>query len=447
MKKSGIIKASPTESGYLTFDKVTSNNTFYFVTYINEKFSVDALKESVKYVIKDIPKLSYKIKKGFWRDQWVPINDFCIDQIFETVEVEKEAFENDEEFLDQAFSKFVDCESKRINLEIEAPIKVKIFCNEKISKKILVYCVHHSFSDGMGTCQLIELIGKNYDAILHNKIPLRHENQSKIAGLFLSLHFKDIIYMFLSSFKTLLRPIMMALAKPLIEFKEKDNGLDEGSIERLLINTKELDKLKEKYKCYNFTFNDIILLLAINMMSKFNNNLKKPSRYLVASLSMNLRKYLSKDCLCICNYSGFDLLIINNKDSGEISKINKSIKDFKKKPLGIGFIMQLFMMNILPAKLQRGIIKSMMNSLAKKGGNYAIVTTNCGKLDKYVTHFGEGLEHISFIGAEVIYGFPSISASGYNDSMVLYFSKYKDGNQLCKVMKNTFLEMLNEILG
>ncbi|MBZ4646024.1 MAG: siderophore/surfactin biosynthesis protein [Clostridia bacterium] len=434
--KNKPIKATILESAYWEMDKDIGCQTFYFITYVNENFNIEILKESLKCVVKDIPILSCKFTKGYWRDRWVPIENFNINQIIRTIRVDKK------HFYDDAYSKFLQLKDKRLNLEKEPPLKVIVFYNEETEKKVIVFCTHHSFADPRGNSYLIGLIGSYYNALLHNKALKPKKIYRTLPKLIFS-------YGVIKAIKTFLKtetPSMDSY-KPLIkmDFDDSNNGSGE-SIERLIIRKEDLKKLKLYYKDYGFTINDIILYFTLKLTNKYNMNLKEPSSHACLSIGIDLRGYIKDDVLTITNYAGRDFFTVDLKDADDLPGFAKKLKAFREKQEGIGNVMSFVSISMFPIAIQKKIWKSAVGNSLKEWSLRTLVTTNVGKLDDFVKPFGDAVEDISIAMSFPYSGLPVISASGYKDTLTLYFTKFNDKNGLTQKVKNDFNELLNEIL-
>ncbi|MBC2581434.1 hypothetical protein [Clostridium sp. DJ247] len=439
--KNNFIKASTIESGFWDFDGKLGCNTMYLITHVKDSFNLEILKESLKYIVKDIPILSCKMSKGYWRDKWERIENFDISQIIQTIRVDKDSF------YDKAYSQFVQLVDKRIILENEPPLKVKIFYNEEIENKVIVFCIHHALADGRGSFQLVKLIGTYYYTLFNNNKLVPQKNYRKMSRLIFSFNMITIINMILLCLKGLFQPKLSDSFKPLLEMDNINNKGNGESIERIILSKENINKIKSFYKDFDFTINDIILLLTTKLMTKYNMILKEPSSCVGAALGIDLRRYLKEDILSITNYSVMEMFIVYNTETNDLPRMVEKLKSLKKRPFGIGLILQIFLSNIFPITVQKYIFNKWAKEFIIEGSVRMMQTTNVGKLDDYATPFGDVVENLSFVGPSPRYGFPEVSVSGYKDSLTIYFTKYNDENNLTKKVKNDFNELLNEILA
>ncbi|MBX4264176.1 condensation domain-containing protein [Clostridium estertheticum] len=440
--KNIFLKAEPTESTYWNFDGKTGCNTMYIVANV-KTLNLEIFKESLKYIVKDIPMLACKILKGYWRDKWQPIENFDVSQIIETISVDKNSF------YEKAYAQFLQLDEKRINLESEPALKVIIFYNEENEKKVIIFCIHHALADGRGCCEVVKLIANNYCTLLNNNRIVPQKNYRKMSKLLLSINLINILKMIYTELKNLFNPKLFKYLKPLIDANsENTHDSNHESIERIIVSKENIIKLKSLYKDYGFTVNDIILFLSTKLMSKYNRELKEPSEYVGAVMGMDLRRYLKKNILSITNFAIMKFFIVGNSETNDLPRMAENIKTFKNKLSGVGweFINQVSLSKIFPVEITKYISDKIAKFFIIDGGSKMIITTNVGRIDDYVTSFGDIVESITFIAGQPIYGFPLVTISGYKDTVTLYFSKYNDENNLTKKVRDDFNELLNEII-
>ncbi len=429
-------KASVMESSYWDMDQNICCNTMFLLSHIKSDLNIDILKESLKYVVQTIPILSCRLSKGFWRDKWIPIDNFEAKQLVTEIRVGKD------NFFENAYSEFLKLKNKKIDVEREPLYKILVFYNEEIDEKVLIFCVHHILADGRGAFQLVELTGQYYSGVLRNNFVLQKNNR-KISKLIFSLNARKILKMM--NLKVIFERKPKEFFEPLLSM---DKIIDEDfgiGIERILIEKADLEKVKAYYKDYNFTINDIILHITLKLLEKYNLELEKPSKNLAIALGVDLRKYLDKDMLSISNYSGTEMLKIDIKDVNNKQVVETKLKELKKKTIGLGFIIQPILQSIFPIAIQKKML-TVLKDFINKWSLCSIQTTNVGKVDDYIKPFGVDTQKFSFIGPSPYCGFPLISVSGFKDTITIYFTKYNDIEGLCLKVSNDFKYLLNEFV-
>ncbi|MBZ4646025.1 MAG: siderophore/surfactin biosynthesis protein [Clostridia bacterium] len=445
--KSKFIKANVMDSCMRIMEDNATCNTWYILLYVKDDFNIKILAESIKQAVKDIPILSCKISRGYWRDKWVPIENLDVNQFIKTICVDNNSFQDKDSFYDEAYNQFIQLKDKYINIQSEPPFKVKIFYNEQIGNKMIAFCLHHCLADGRGWLQAIKIIGEYYNAILNNTTctPPRR-NVRKISKLVFSIsmaNFFETISLMRKKVNTM-EPI-----KPVLELDNiNDTNIDYNNvgIEKIMISNNDLNKLKDLYKPFKFTVNDIFLYLVLKLTNKYNMDLEEPNSQLATGMLVDLRRYFKEDALSIANYFAPEPVMINSKDIDNLYKISEDFKALKKRPLGLGFFYPILLTSIFPVGLLEKIMSKIMNGLAMQSYS-GMGVTNFGKLDDYLKPFGEGIDSISVIPSAGVHGFPSLLISGYKGTLTLYFVKYNDRNCLTQKIKNEFTELLNEILA
>jgi NRPS condensation-like uncharacterized protein len=436
------ITANFTESMYDEFDGKVGSNTMYLVTDMKD-LDMEAFRESIKSAIKDVPVMASIINKGYWRDTWMPVENYDVNQFVKTYEVEENAF------YENAYSYFLNLTDKRINLEKEPPFKVKVFYNSSNNNKVVVFCIHHALVDGRGCFRLVRLIGEHYDAIIKNKPLKPRKNYRSVSTLINSLNIIDVTRVLFTSFAGLfLDPINKASMKPLVN-KEDDTEANscKETIERIVIKKESLDKLRAYYKDYDYTVNDILMLLTFKLMVKYNMELEKPSKNVCVALGVDLRRYFKEDYLSISNYSVMDSFTVKLDHVNNLSKMEKEFKRLKEKPIGLGVIVEPMFSSVFPIANQRKMLNKWARKFIIEGSIRGIQTTNVGITDEHLLPFGDIVDNISFVGCSPVCGFPQISIARYKDTLTLHFIKYNDNNGLAQKVKNDYQELLNEIIA
>jgi NRPS condensation-like uncharacterized protein len=372
----------------------------------------------------------------------MPVEDYDINQIIKTYEVVEDSF------YENAYLHFLQLTDKRINLAKEPPFKVKVFYNQSNNKKVVVFCIHHALVDGRGCFRLVRLIGEHYHAIMNNQTLKPRENQRAISVLLSSLNIIDVTKALASSFAGLfLDPINKASMKPLLPREFTSDSNSNETIERIVIKDEVLYKLREHYKDYNYTLNDILMHLTFKLMVKYNQTLETPSKNVCIALGIDLRRYFKKDYLSISNYSVMDSFTVKSDHVNDLSKMQKEFRRLKEKPIGLGVIVEPMFSSVFPIAKQRKMLNKWARKFIIEGSIRAIQTTNVGITDEHLLPFGDIVENISFVGCSPVCGFPQISIARYKDTLTLYFIKYNDNSGLVQKVKNDYQELLDEIIA
>ncbi len=434
------IKATVLNSAYWNMDKDISNQTFYFITRVNERFNLEILKESLKQVVKDLPVLSRRLVDGFWRDKWVPIENFDSSQIIKAVKVDNV---DKVSFYDKAYSHFIEMKNKRLNLEKEQPLKIIVLYNEKVKEKLVVFCTHHSFADPRGNCHLIKLIAERYDDILNKRTIKPVKNFNTMPKLILSYGFFKAFKEFINTPK-----ISMDTYKPLMDMDYDANNTNcKESIDKLEIKGEELNKLKAKCKEFGLTIDGMIMFLSLILVRKYNETLQTPSSHACLSVGIDLRDHIKGDALKIANYAGRDYYPVELKDTEDVYKFSRELKAFRDKQVGVGSVMQFVLPSIFPITMQKKIWRSSVGVALREWTLRTLVTTNIGRLDEFVKPFGDAVEGISAVVASAYCGLPLISVSGYKNELTLYITKFNDKKELVTKIKDDFNQIVNEIIS
>lgn len=429
------------ESMFDEFDGKVGSNTMYLVTDMKD-LNLEVFRASIKAAIKDVPLMASTMSRGYWRDTWKPIENYNVDQYIKTYEVEEHPF------YEKAYAHFLRLTDKRIDLAKEPPFQVKVFYSNSISKKVVVFCIHHALVDGRGSFRLVRLIGEHYSAILNNQVLTPRENYRSISTLISSLNIVDVSKALFTSFTGMfLDPINKASMQPLLP-RECDSGVDSNeTIERIVIKNEDLYKLRAYYKDYNYTLNDILMLLTFKLMVKYNKVLEKPSKNVCIALGIDLRRYFKKEYLSVSNYSVMDSFTVKSEHVNDLSKMQKEFRKLKEKPIGLGVIVEPVFTSVFPIAKQRKMLNKWARKFIIEGSIRAIQTTNVGITDEHMLPFGDLVDNISFIGCSPVCGFPQISIARYKDTLTLHFIKYNDNNGLARKVKDDYQELLNEIIA
>ncbi|MCX7843035.1 MAG: condensation domain-containing protein [Clostridia bacterium] len=432
-------KATVLNSAYWNMDKDISNQTFYFITYVDGKFCVDTLKESLKYVVKEVPFIACRLVNGFWRDKWVAVDNFSTDHLVRTINIDTTT---EESFYEEAYSRFLKMKDKRLNLEVEPPFKILVFQSKATQNKVVVFCSHHSLSDPRGSGYFIRRIGEHYNALQKGTATELKKNCYTLPKLIFS-------YGVLNSFRELINTPKIdinSFYRMMDMDYHPENRNSEETIERLIIGKEELGRLKTFCKEYGLTLDGLVMLYALRIIRKYNERLEVPCSKACLSVGIDLRKHIKGDVLKISNYAGRDYYPVEISDADNISKFAKDLKDFKEKQQGIGSVMPFVILSILPIAMQKKMWRSSFGTALREWTLRTIVTTNMGRLDEFVIPFGDCVKDVSIVMASAYCGLPLISASGFKDSMTVYFTKFNDKDRLCQKVKSDFNALLQEVV-
>ncbi len=441
--KRKIVKAGFMESSMRIMAGNVTCNTFYILLNANKNFKIDAFKKGLNLFVQDMPIFTCSLAKGKWRDKWVPIEDYDINKIVEVFNMKNPSSVDKASCCDEMFLQFSALKEKHIDIQKEAPLKVKIFNNEKTGDKLIVFCVHHCLSDGRGWMQTIKLIGSYYDAVLNNKTIKLEKNYRKMSKFVFSVSLSD----YLRTIKGLSKPSKLQTMKPVLDtsgIKAASIDYNDTSIEKIIITEEQLNSIKKHYKAYNFTVNDILMHLVMKITDRYNLSLKEPNSYIGTGALVDLRRYFKKDVLSIANYFALESLEVDRSCIENLPKLAEELSAFKKRPLGLSFICPILLTSIFPVSTLEKIIGGMMEGFAVQS-YMGLATTNFGKFDEYIAPYGSCIEGGAAIPSAGVHGFPSILVSSCKGIRTLYFIKYNDKDNLTREIKNQLNELLTEL--
>lgn len=435
-----ILIANGQETFFLEMNKHVCSYTMYFPMIFDNKFDLSIYKNSVDYLLNQIPHLKRKCKNHFWRASWVPIKDFYIDQIFHIEAMDEIKEETRKEFYSQAIEIFYLLKDKVIDLEKEPPMKFKVIMTKERKWTMVVLCVHHSVADGRGSMQIMSEIGEIYTALVNNqKLPII-KNYRKIPYRFLNESFFKILK---RTFTTKENVLAAENTIDLIDCS-KDLPKDESFIS-IDIPKEKIMQLKTAYKEWNYTTNDIIVYLLLQICSDIVGKEVNDSTVFNVGIAIDNRKNIKKEILTITNYASMCPFYIRHNTLEDKAKVKEELQYFKRTATGLSFSKEFMLMALFPYAIQKkvfgGNIKNMIKGISCKG----IQTTNVGELTKFVGNYNHTLKYAEFIGPAGKYGMPILSISLYEGDMRIYFRRTDDSNCLCNQLRDLLKMKLNDI--
>jgi NRPS condensation-like uncharacterized protein len=433
------INAKILDSAVVEVDKDVTKQIFYYLISFSEKLDFECFKKALNNTIEDLPILKSTFKSGFWKDKWVVLKNFQLDRLLIVHKID------DKQFSTDAYNEFLNYKEKIVLPEKEPPFKCFAVTGKNSGKKLIVFIVHHSLADPVGGVELVKYIAEHYDAVINNKVFAKRRNHRGLETLLRAIGpskiFKAVRQM---SKKDDTAPVYREICP--LDYDNTEKGKCR-IIDRLEISPEQMKKLKEVYGKYNFTVNDLLLIITAKLTKHYNENLKNPSSHIYLSVGVGLRKYLKKNLLTITNYAGRDEIVLNYNDVDNLDVLQNKFREFKQKPVGICFLIPFLALALLPIKLQKKIWRNSQKDSLIKWSNKAFSTTNIGLLDKFVQSFGDCVEDASFFASFGYSGLPLISASGYKGKISVYFTKHKDSSGLVKKVKNDFEIIFNKIIN
>lgn len=424
------IKANILDSAILEMDKDVTKQIFHLMMYTTNLFDVEIFKKSTDQVIALLPILKSALVAGYWRDHWIEKDDFTLSDIL------KVEYIDDINFKEDAFDYYKNYPDKNVLPDEMPPIKILVIVGRKSGEKLVVFIIHHSLTAPPGASRLIRYFADSYDAVLHNTTLKKQKNYRSLAGLMRAVGFKNIVY---TVKKMMKKPEIQPIYQEICELDYDNEGIGTyGTCERLEISQDIVKKISEKYKPYNLTVNDILMYVVAKVIYFYNEKLQNKSTHIFLSIGVALNKYLKKDIFSVSNLAGRDQVIMKYEDVNDINKFASEFHEFKANPIGINFLIPFVSLAMLPISKQKKIWKSKTKDNLLKWSNRSFSTTNIGKLDYFVKPFGKCVKQIEFMASYGYSGLPLISASGYDGKITIFFSKYKDKDNLCIEVKNIF---------
>ncbi|MCX7843034.1 MAG: condensation domain-containing protein [Clostridia bacterium] len=419
-----------------------SCNTFYMFFNANSEFSIEAFSKAFERFAEDMPIFTCRLSRGYFKDKWVPVEGYDSSKTIELFNIST-ASEGDSVY-DELFSNFSSLSNKHIDIEKEPPLKIKIFHDTNSGRNLLVMCVHHCLADGRGWLQSLKLLGEYYDAALKGQTVRQHKkNCRSISKFVFSVKPGD----FLTTFKNLSKPSKIKEMKPVMELGDYKNlriDFDDLSIEKIVINKEQLADIKNSYKKYGFTINDILMHIVLKITDKFNMELSDPNRYIGTGILVDLRRYFKQEGLTIANYFALESFEIDRTYIYDLEKFSEELAAFKRRPLGLAFIVPILFTSLFPVRMLENIIAGMMDGFNVQS-YMGLATTNFGKYDDYVAGFGSCIEGAAALPTSGVHGFPSVLVSGFKDVLTLCIVKYNDKEKLTKRIKDELVQMFDSL--
>ncbi|HLR35326.1 MAG TPA: condensation domain-containing protein [Tissierellales bacterium] len=419
---------------YLEMNKLVCDYTMYFPMIFNRNFNLDMFLKAVHHVLDSMPHLKSRCKGRFWRAQWVGFEEHKIEDITEILEVNLDYDLKLEDFYSQILKGFILLEDRKIDLEKEPPIKIKVFRDKNSKRTVVFLCIHHAIADGRGSMTLISLFEKTYRAIKNGKTLPDIKNYRKIPLKLL----KD------GTFKTIKNTFVKKesidsseIATIINECKESTKkGIDEFEV--LRIPKEKVLELKNNNKKYNYTTNDIIVRKMLVITEKLNIPMGDDKKYINVGIAIDNRKNIKEDIITVTNYASMSPFYFEKDLVNDRKEFRNKIKEFKKNASGASFSKEFMLMSFFPLAIQKKVFQGPVLKMIKDMSCKGIQTTNVGEMTRFIGDFDETLEYLEFIGPAGKFGLPIVSISLYKGDLSIYFRRVNDSTGICNVIKNMF---------
>src|SRR5699024_11154334 len=132
---------------YIEMNKLVCDYTMYFTMIFNRNFNLDMFLKAVHHVLDSMPHLNKNSNEMLRRIQCAGFEENKIEDITEILEVNLDYDLKLEDFYSQILKGFILLEDRKIDLEKEPPIKIKVFRDKNSKRTVVFLCIHHATAD------------------------------------------------------------------------------------------------------------------------------------------------------------------------------------------------------------------------------------------------------------------------------------------------------------
>ncbi len=424
------------ESFYCEMNKQACSYTMYFPMLFDHTFQLERFKKAADYLFQNVPHLARKSVSGFWRARWVELEGFDSEQLFSCYRFSDGMLESEEEFYREALKAFQNLEDTRIDMETEAQLKFKVFADEKQRWTLVVLCIHHSIADGRGSMQIIDVLSRAYESAGgQEKLP-KLENYRKVPVHALKDGFFTILKRTFRQEKEMQKHCKELFPTDLREEPRREN------FEVVRLTKGELEELKEQYRPWNYSTNDILVYKLLKVSSRLGSGEPDEHAVLNIGIAIDHRKDIRRQILSITNYASMCPFYMNESDIQDLYKVKKQLQHFKQNAAGVSFSKEFLLLGMVPFAVQKKIFKGDVSNTIRAMSCRGIQTTNIGEITRHIGDFGSSLRHVEFIGPAGKFGMPIISISSYQGELAIYFRRTNDTTGICRKVREMFEEEL-----
>lgn len=440
MSMKTITKGRICDSAVVEMDKEITKQMFYYMIHTTDDLDIDLFEKSVNKVADTLPILRSVFKAGFWRDHWeLPKDGQKLNIIFRT-DVDGENFHENAEEL------FAKTKERTVYPETMPPLKCMIWHHKGGEGNFIAFIMSHALGDpGCGT-QIIQCIGKQYQAFGQGK---EYTFQTANRGMGYLLRTLGIRNIFSAIKQQVTKPKEEQVFEeicPLNYIKTEDG--DVRLYDSLVIPNAEIKAFREKFKDYRFTVNDLLIIMVSRLVKKYNEEANKKSSHVYLSIGVGYRGMLKKEIYTFTNFAGRDEIIIPFDKADDLGYLSTRLREFKTMTRGIHFLFPFIALAGFPIKLQKKIWENATRENLLGWSNRTFSTTNIGNLDSYVKEFGDSILDFRFLASFAYAGLPLISASGFKGDLCIHLSRHTDPDGWIQKVKNDLQteweKMLNE---
>jgi len=419
-------------------EQYTSN--YYILMWVNKTFDIDIFKKAAYGVIEETPRFRMILKRGFFNNKWVLLEDAKKNYFYE--EFIECSEDNAKCELENAF---LATKHKYVDIMSESPMKFLYYKSE--NKGLLVCVFHHAFVDGIASLEVVSAFSMAYEAQKNKK-----EYKVKVYTGSIS---KDInksmgCAQILKSLKDL-KPKKSGGKKIDVIRKENnfDTALDKDKVEYVPLTylRKDMMIIKKNFLPAQLSVNDIIMYATVNMQMRMNEKRKIKNMDIPVGFAVNLRQYTKETyghMLTLQNAYGISGVNYSLKNGYSSKGLIEAIIKAKKGNPGVGFYAIFYLMKVLPMKVVEKISRKILEAVNKamyEGTN----VTNLGKIDSWIIGMEKEIDDVLVLRAGGKIGLPVISVIEHKGQFRFSFLKYQDEAHLASELQATFIEELEKL--
>lgn len=435
-------RANHFDIGYDILGKDCGGSNFYFLSFMNDSFSLEIFKVALLNLHLNIIKLSSKIEKGILNDIWKHNPNFREADL----QLIEEEVKDSGNFKDDVYKAIGTSTKIHTQVQREYPLLVKIFKRSKDKKVAVLYSFNHCFCDGRGGLYIINLLGDIYLKLSENKeipaLDIKWDMNSLLDNLDNFDKYRKYYKIRNEQKKTIGQ-----MFKPILDNTSKKSINEIRATRRVQID--DMEKVHSFCKHHKISINDYIILIQLLITNKYDELYNVGSKYIGVSFNIDLRRYMKSPYIFIGNFASFDFFIIERSiiHHLDIAKFRKKINICKSKNPGLGFVRAIKMTERIPSSLFRILVDRFMSNMNDGNLYRGLSSSNCGEISKFIGKFGKCIDDISFIPAYDKVNMPNFGASSYNGKLTINISQECDEVDMVNILGDDFIEFSNMLLS